>query len=176
MIIKLIPGQKINLTVSAVEEVEGNYGPQYKFSGSTPDDANATLYLNVDTALKQLQRAGYANVDAVVNTTLEVERVEKNGTKYTNLSRVNGAAKQSNAKQPYSSGAPLPWEDGAPEPTTTTVSKLDALLNLYHTIEDNILSVSAKKFATSGVGASPESIAAQIATVFIAAKDRGLAA
>lgn len=74
-------------------------------------------------------------------------------------------------KQPYETGPHIPAIDG---PAPGAVPALDALFNVYSTIESHVLATSPAKFEKAGVGASPESIAAQIATLFIAAKDAGL--
>jgi hypothetical protein len=185
-ILKLIPGQKINLTVRSIEEVEGNYGPQYKFSGATADDANATLFLNVDTALRQLARAGFPSADAVVNTTIEVERVEKNGTKYTNISRLAVAHRV--ATTPAGPGMPQPssppvstngydaqgrdfldrqQETGAPPHVVPNLERLDAIFNTYSACFAFAHRLAHDKM---GADATHEGISAMAATCFIAAK------
>lgn len=187
-IIKLIPGQRIAFGVGGTEIVEGNYGPQIKFSGATPDDGSAVLFLNVEPATRQLERIGLT-VDSVVGQKLEIERVEKNGTKYTNIYKANSGnahmaapvqakpAAPSNAKQPLSSGGPLPWEQeetGAPPADAFPHEKLDHLFRVYSIIEDHVLATSVQKFTKAQVGSSPESVAAQIATLLIAAQKAGV--
>lgn len=177
-ILKLIPGQRIHFTVSAVEQVEGNYGPQYKFDGATPDDANATLFLNVSTAERQLDRIGYS-LTSVVGQTVEIARTEKNGTKYTDINRVNGAvtpraAAPSQPKQGFSSGGPLPYETetgGAPaEPKT---AQWDKLFAAYDVCMDKAISV-ARKMESAQIGSDPSAVAAMAATLLIQADRQGL--
>lgn len=177
-IIKLIPGQRVALTVAKTETVEGNYGPQIKFTGTTPDDHDAALYLNVDTATQQLGRIGYTP-DSVIGHAVEIERIEKNGRKFTNINKLNGApAAASTEKQPYASGGPLPWEQeetGAPpKADALPTDKLDHLFRVYSVIEDHVLKTSVPKFTKADVGTTPESVAAQIATLLIAAQKVGV--
>jgi hypothetical protein len=190
-ILKLIPGQKINLTVRSIEEVEGNYGPQYKFSGATADDANATLFLNVDTALRQLARAGFPSADAVVNTTIEVERVEKNGTKYTNISRLAVAHRV--ATTPAGPGMPQPssppvstngydaqgrdfldrqQETGAP-PADESVSRLDGVLSLHDVCVMHATKSTARILKDAGFTPTAADILAAAATQMIGAQKIG---
>jgi hypothetical protein len=180
MILKLIPGQRINFTVEQVEEVKGNFGPQIKFTGATPDDADAVLFLNVEPATRQLERIGL-DVKSVIGRTVEFERIEKNGTKYTNINRAEQAPAPkpaaSNVKQAVSLGGPLPYElseTGAPP--ITVDPRLSKLFTVYDNCLDHALAVAKEKMDASDVGSSPEAVAAMAATLFIAAKEKGLAA
>lgn len=91
----------------------------------------------------------------------------------------NGAPPRAAApvKQPFSSGAPLPWEGeetGAPPKDEPPHEKLQHLFAVYAACEDHILATSVQKFTKAQVGASPESIAAQIATLYIDARKAGV--
>jgi hypothetical protein len=170
-ILKLLDGQRIHLTVEGVTEVEGKFGPQLKFVGQTPDDPDAALFLNVEPAERQLSRIGYSR-SSIVGQTVEVERVNRNGTLYTNINRANGAVPahpviaNPKAKQAVSLGAPIAGlddvETGAP-PT----EKLDTLFNLYDACFAHAHSLAQR---TLGNDASHEGISAMAATIFIAAK------
>lgn len=181
MIIKLIPGQRIALTVAKTEEVEGNYGPQIKFSGSTPDDHDAAIFLNVETAQQQLSRINLG-VESVIGHTVEIERVEKNGRKFTNINRLDSVAatagnKASTAKQAFAAGGPLPWEQeetGAPPvaaPAKADTGKLDRMFALYDVCLDHAHAVAKKKF---GADVTDEAVAAMTATLYIQANQKGL--
>jgi hypothetical protein len=181
-ILKLIPGQRINFTVEGVSRVDGNFGPQYKFIGQTPDDGDAALFLNIATADRQMDRLGY-DAESIVGETIEVERTEKNGTKYTNFNRSNAspahpvmkaagpgmpqpAAKpvSTSGKQPYESGPRIPAMDG-----DVDVPKLDRLFGLYSACLDHVLAVEVPKLNRASIGASPEAVGAMTATLLIQA-------
>jgi hypothetical protein len=177
MILKLIPGQRINFTVAKTEEVQGNFGPQIKFTGETPDDADAVLFLNVDTAQRQLARIGY-DTQSVIGRTVEFARTEKNGTKYTDINRVSTMPQPhsppvaTSGKAPYSSGGPLPFEQsetGAPPSSAVEVPTLDRVFHTYDVCFDHAYSVAHKKM---GNDCTHEGIAAMAATLFIQAHKR----
>ena len=183
MILKLIPGQRINFTVSNTEEVQGNYGPQIKFTGQTPDDDNAVLFLNVDTATRQLARIGL-DAQSVVGRQVEFARTEKNGTKYTDINKPSAMPQPSvkplttQGKEPYSSGPALPYEveqeTGAPPAVVTNKADgFQRLFSHYDVCMDHALQV-AKKMETAGVGSDPEAVAAIAATLLIQADRQGL--
>lgn len=171
-ILKLIPGQKINLTVRSVERVEGNFGPQLMFTGETPDDSNATLYLNIGPAERQLDRIGLS-AETVIGQTVEIARTEKNGTKYTDINRVNGSPpvqhtpKAAQVKQAYTSGPPIRGldEDGP----AALPSRLDSLFSLYSVCLDHVLAVEVPKLERAKIGASPEAVGSMTATLLIQA-------
>jgi hypothetical protein len=181
MILKLIPGQRIHFTVTNTEEVKGNFGPQIKFSGTTPDDSDAVMFLNVDAAHRQLGRIGL-DTSSVVGRMVEFARTEKNGTKYTDINLpANGAppkAKVDQTPRAYSSGPHIPGidgpyqETGAPPSELTgiphiNINKLDALFGLYDACFAHAHSLAQKSL---GNDASHEGISAMAATIFIAAK------
>ena len=182
MILKLIPGQRINFTVQGVDLVQGNFGPQYKFIGATPDDANAVLVLNVDAAQRQLNRIGM-NADNVAGQTLEFARTEKNGTKYTDINLPSKMPQPAvkplttSGKAPYSSGGPLPYETqsetGAPPVVANKVDGFERLFKHYDVCMDHALHV-ATKMECAGVGSDPEAVAAIAATLLIQADRQGL--
>ena len=176
-ILKMIPGQKIAFTVERVEQVEGKFGPQYAFRGETPDDTDAVMYLNVDAAERQLSRIGLTH-SSVVGQTVEFERTEKNGTKYTNINRTNGAPpvvdfkKLNQQKQAYSSGPALPYEQetGAPPhgESGSVHQKVDKMFSVYDVCLDHAHAVAKRQF---GNDVTDTAVAAMTATLFIAAKE-----
>lgn len=170
--LKLIPGQRVNLRIDGVEQVQGNFGPQYAFKGATPDDQNATLYLNVDTADRQLARLG-RDTSSIVGQTIEVARTEKNGTKYTDFNWPGTAPLQpaprstpqpssrpvsTQGKEPYSAGPVIPGID---------VPQLDDLFNVY-----DVCLGHAQTAARAIPNATPETVASIAATLFIQAAKR----
>lgn len=180
MILKLIPGQRINFTVAAIEEVTGNFGPQLKFVGATPDDANAVMFLNVEPAQRQLARLHLDSYN-VIGRTVEFARTEKNGTKYTDINLpANGTDKpkplSTSGKAPYSSGPALPYETesetGAP-PVANKAEGFQRLFNAYDVCFAHALTKAAL-MDKAEVGSSPEAVAAIAATLLIQADRQGL--
>ena len=163
-ILKLNPGDRVSLTVRTVEVVEGNYGPQYKFSGATSSDKSAVIFLNLEPADKQLDRAGLKSGE-LVGETIDIERVEKNGTKYTNIYRSNGTPRPltTSGKEPYSSGPRIPEMDGSAD-----IPKLDRLFALYGVCLSEAIQ-QAEKLNEAQIGSSPETVASMAATLFIQA-------
>lgn len=186
MILKLIAGQRIAFAIESITEAVGKFGPQLKFQGATPDDSDAALFMNVEPATRQLERIGL-DVGSAIGRTIVVERVDKGGTLYTNFHKAGTTtvAAPSKAKQAFSSGPALPGEESTPptptltgptHPLQTAVEKLDRMFAIYDVIESHVLATSVKKYTDAEVGTTPESVAAQVATLFIEANKRGLAA
>jgi len=176
-IVKLEPGQKQLFEVAGVEQVEGKFGPQFKFTEARGD----IMFLNVDAALRQLGRIGLT-AETSVGYILEFERVEKDGTKYTNINKP-GAAKLAaapTAKQAFTTGGHIPEIDGPytetgapPHEAPSTADKLLKLFQVYDVCFDHALSLAHR---TQGTKATYEGIAAQAATLFIQAAQRGILA
>lgn len=178
MILKLLPGQRINFGVAAIEEVTGNFGPQLKFIGSTPDDQNAVMFLNVDAAQRQLARIGL-DTQSVIGRKVEFARTEKNGTKYTDINLPADKPKPlttSGVKQPYASGPALPYEtesETGAAPTDTKADGFQRLFNAYDVCFSHALQI-AQKMNKEDIGSSPEAVAAIAATLLIQADRQGL--
>lgn len=79
------------------------------------------------------------------------------------------AAPTAPVKQAFTSGGPIAGLDDA-----LPTEKLDRLFAVYSIIEDHILATSVGKFNKADVGTTPESVAAQIATLLIAAQKAGV--
>lgn len=73
-------------------------------------------------------------------------------------------------KQPHAAGPYIPEIDGEPLPT----EKLDHLFAVYAAVEAHVLATSVPKFNQADVGTTPESVASQIHTLFIAATKAGV--
>jgi hypothetical protein len=81
-------------------------------------------------------------------------------------------ARTAPAKQGYSSGPAIAGLDDGSDDLPT--EKLDHLFRVYSIIEDHILATSVQKFTKADIGTTPESVAAQIATLLIAAQKAGV--
>ena len=174
-ILKLEAGQRVTFAVRSTEIVEGKFGQQVKFCGETAD-GEAILFLNIEPARRQLSRISM-DERTVQGQTVEFERVSRDGTLYTNINRVaNGTAPRASApaKQAYSSGPALPYETEQETGAPPAVAGFDKLFAAYSLIEDHVLATSVQKFERAKIGVSPESVAAQIATLLIQADRQGL--
>lgn len=76
------------------------------------------------------------------------------------------------AKAAYSAGPHIPAIDDGSD--ALPLEKLDHLFRVYGVIEDHVLKTSVPKFTKADVGTTPESVAAQIATLLIAAQKAGV--
>lgn len=78
------------------------------------------------------------------------------------------------AKQAFTAGPHIPAIDA--EHPAQPWERLDKLFNVHDLCLDHAIAVSAKKLDASEIGSSPESVVAIAATLFIAAKDKGIGA
>jgi hypothetical protein len=196
-IIKVQQGERYQFTVTSVvrdvPSANPKYKPSHKFVGTTPDDPDACVFMVTTSAERQLARLGLT-LDTVVGETIEFAKPGD----YVDINPVHAyvaprpaasaapraAAPAPQAKQAFSAGVlpidePLYGDVPAQQKAVdaiTTVDRLDRMFKVYGAIESHILATSVKKFEDAKVGASPESVAAQIATLFIQACNKGLAA
>lgn len=91
------------------------------------------------------------------------------------------APQQNTAPQPFSIGGPLPWEDAASAPTPavapTSVSpdQFVQMAQLYSRCVDTAVAISRSSGIAALPGDAASAVAAMSATLFIGAKDRGIA-
>lgn len=183
--ITLVPGAPaVTLTVTSAQTVEGKFGPQVKL-----DSDEGTLYLSETTAQRQLGRIGLT-LQSVVGATIAVEQVVKDGKTYTNINHATAptANAASGSVGGYSpTGVDFLDQQATDEaqavraiqqgaPTTTVAIGMGKLAALYAqcliVASDNV----PKALEAHGVKPTAEAIVAATATLFIAAKERGLAA
>lgn len=150
-ILKLAEGP-VTATITAVEEVEGNFGPQMKFSTDTGD----LLFINALPATKQLARLKL-DLDTVVGATLRFEQVKKNGTTFTNIDMATAGA-------PTAQRAPTAAPARAPLPVD--VPSLGAL---YAQCVDQAMATLGAKCEAAGIAYDATAIQAAAATLFIKA-------
>ena len=150
MIHKLSEGP-LTLTVVGVEQVQGKFGAQVLFHGEDGTD----VYLSEMAAVKQLGRLNL-DLDSVVGQTLYLEQIKKNGTTYTNVSKVNaGAAPAARA--------------AAPQAQAPARMNLDEIAALYGQCVSHALDQLYRQCEDQGIGVNAEAIQAAAATMFIKA-------
>lgn len=170
-----------------LDVVPGQYGAQLRVKGTIEGEADTMLYLpgKMWAVAKALKNAGIIAQDTQVPEEVErataVEIAERAfvltleqvpGQKYANLSaRVTGT---SNGSAP--TPTPRPAVKQATEATengATPEDRVDALFRLYDRCLNRAMSHTAALEAKK-IGDSPEAVSARAATLFIAAKERGL--
>lgn len=173
-ILKLSKGDRARFTVSRVEIANGEHGEQYKFVGSTPTDADAAFFMGMESAERQLGRIGLT-VASVVGQTVEFAKPDK----YIDINKANGTAPAAAAptgKQPFSAGPHVAGIDGdAPtDAQATRVEQLKKLASLHKRCLQFVIDEEIPMLEKPKIGASPESVSALTAQLFIAATQAGL--
>lgn len=190
MILKLTKGTTtpVLLTVTGVvrdvPSTNPRYGPQHKLVGHTPTDPDACIFLSPETAVRQLARVGLT-LDTVPGHTIAISRPGD----YIDFNPASGApvaapvaapaaapAPASNAKQAFTTGPAILGLDtpAAPVAEPSKDERLKAMFALYDKCFDHA-AVTSKRLKAVDIATTHEGIAAQTATLFIAAKERGLA-
>jgi hypothetical protein len=111
----------VTLAVTECVEVEGNFGPQARITGTDDGGAVLTLYEKLDTVNRQLGRCGL-DIDSAVGQRLAFWKEtasNKAGQTFPALRiEANGAAPKAAAprpaattKAPMALGGPMPWEE-----------------------------------------------------------------
>jgi len=143
----------LTMTVVAVEQSEGNYGPQYRFTG---EDGTA-VFVSESSGQKQLARLGLT-VDSVVGKTIYLEQIQKNGTRYTNIALAGaGTATPRPTAAAPAAAAPAPRQ---------SVEELGAI---YQQCVDQAMITIGNRLMDSGTPFDGAVIQAAAATLFIKA-------
>jgi hypothetical protein len=151
-ILKLAEGP-VTATIAATEEVEGNFGPQVKFTTDTGD----TIYVNLLPASKQLARLNM-DVASAVGSTLRFEQVKKNGTTFTNIDKAQDGA-QTAQRAPVAA---------APRAAAAPVD-IPSLAAIYAQCVDQAIAIFGAKCEQAGVSVDATALQAAAATMFIKA-------
>jgi hypothetical protein len=168
------------LTITAIaRDVPSNnvkYGPQHKFIGHTPTDPDACIFLAPESAVRQLARVGLTLDDAVGHTVA----ITRPGD-YIDFSPVGGAAPIAQASP--STPAPAPAAPAAPAAIATPDPALERprkaeqwrkIVVLHKRCLKHVLTDVVPLLDTAKIGASPESVSALTAQLFIEAIHAGL--
>lgn len=172
-ILKLSKGDRARFTVSRVEIANGEHGEQYKFVGATPTDADAAFFMGMESAERQLGRIGLS-VASVVGQTVEFAKPDK----YIDINRANGtgptAVAASAPAASTASGTPTVTAEIAPDPQATKVEQLKKLASLHKRCLQFVIDEEIPMLEKPKIGASPESVGALTAQLFIAATQAGI--
>lgn len=91
-IVKLSAGETLTMVVNAIDEVQGQYGPQYDIQGfASPSGEPVRIYLGTTTADRQFERIGLS-AGGAEGETLTIGKVQKGSKAYVNIDRAGAAA------------------------------------------------------------------------------------
>lgn len=144
----------ITLNVVAVDEAEGNFGPQICFTG----DDGTQVYVSLASATSQLDR-NKLTFETAIGQRLHFEQVKKDGKTFTNINRAGAAS--ANGAAPAAAAAPA--RAAAP---AMTMAELTAL---YGQCVDAAMATIGMKLEGVGVPFDGAVIQAAAATLFIKA-------
>ena len=108
-IVKLDAGESLTMEVTAVEDADGKFGPQYEFQGYDLNGGDEVkIYLNPSTVDRQLARIEHT-LQSVEGAEIVIEKVKKNGKTFVNIDRAAAGARttRQNAPNPRSQEAAL---------------------------------------------------------------------
>lgn len=165
----------ITSIVRDVPPANPKYGAQHKFVGTTPTDPDACIFLAPATADRQLTRLGLT-LDTVVGRTVEFTRPGD----YIDMALPGGSAPvaapaaPTNGKQAVTLGAPIAGLDTPEDVAAAKVDQWKRLCGLHKRCLAFVLETEVPMLDGPKVGASPESVSALTAQLFIAAKEAGL--
>lgn len=142
----------ITMTVVAVDETEGNFGPQVQFTG----DDGTTVYVSLSSATSQLDR-NKLNFETAIGQRLHFEQIKKDGKTFTNINRV-----------PAGVGAPAAAAAAPARPATPALS-MSELTALYAQCVDAAMATIGVKLESAGVPFDGAVIQSAAATLFIKA-------
>lgn len=144
------------LTITGVEEVEGKFGNQWKFTADTGD----LLFLSEMAAARQVARLGLTP-ESCVGQTLVFTQTQKDGKTYNNIALAGSGA-------PAASGAPKAAAAPAPRPAPRMTPEEAAAI--YSRCVDLAMATLGSKLEQAQVPFDGAVIQSAAATLFIACK------
>jgi hypothetical protein len=144
----------ITLNVVAVDQAEGNFGPQICFTG----DEGTQVYVSLSSATSQLDR-NKLNFETAVGQRLHFEQIKKDGKTFTNINRAGTAA----------AVAAAPAGAAAAPVRTAPPMDVPALGAIYAHCVDQAMMQLGTKLEMAGIPFDGAVIQAAAATMFIKA-------
>lgn len=144
----------ITMNIVAVDQTEGNFGPQIQFTG----DDGTTVYVSLSSATSQLDR-NKLNFETAIGQRLHFEQIKKDGKTFTNINRVPAGVGAPAAATP----APAPARAAAP------AMSMQELTALYGQCVDAAMATIGIKLENAGVPFDGAVIQSAAATIFIKA-------
>lgn len=140
----------ITLTVTAVEQSEGNFGPQVRFDGASGD----CVFISEMSAARQLARLNLT-MESVVGKTIHFEQIKKDGKTFVNMSLSSGGA------TPAASPSAAPAYTAAPKQT------IAELAGIYSECVSFAMATLGAKCEEAGIPIDAAAIQSAAATLFI---------
>lgn len=144
----------ITLTVTAVEQSEGNFGPQVRFDGASGD----CVFISEMSAVRQLARLNLT-MESVVGQTIHFEQIKKDGKTFVNMNLSSGGA----------TPAATPAAGVARAIAATHAMPFEDIVALYARCVDAAFSTFGLKCEEAGVAIDATALQASAATLFIKA-------
>jgi len=141
----------IMLNVVAIDQTEGNFGPQVCFTG----DTGTVVYVSLTSATSQLDRLKL-DFETAIGQRLHFEQIKKDGKTFTNINRA-GAATAGEA------AAAAPARAAAPAMSMAEISAV------YAQCVDAAMATIGVKLENAGVPFDGAVIQSAAATLFIKA-------
>ena len=155
MAIHKLANGPITLTVTNVDQSEGNFGPQVRFDGASGD----CVYISEMSAARQLARLNLT-METVVGQTVHFEQIKKDGKTFVNMHLASGG--ETPAAAPSSAGV-------ARAIAATHAMPFEEIVALYARCVDAAFSTFGLKCEEAGVAVDSAALQSAAATIFIKA-------
>ncbi|NBX31372.1 MAG: hypothetical protein EBR07_01385 [Planctomycetes bacterium] len=153
MAIHKLANGPITMTVASVAQKEGNFGPQYCFTGIDGTD----VYVSETAGAQQLGRLNLS-IESCIGATITMGQVKKDNKTFTNFALASADA----------AGTPAPVVN-TPAPAAPKLT-LDELVALYSQCVQNSVMILGAQCEAAGIPMDASAIQAGAATLFIAAR------
>lgn len=154
MAIHKLANGPITMTVASVAAKEGNFGPQFCFTGIDGTD----VYVSEMAGEQQLGRLNLS-VESCIGATITMGQVKKDNKTFTNFALASADA----------AGTPAP--DFATPVSAAPKLTLDELVALYSQCVQNSVMILGAQCEAAGIPMDASAIQAGAATLFIAARN-----
>lgn len=153
MAIHKLANGPITMTIASVAQKEGNFGPQYCFTGIDGTD----VYVSETAGAQQLGRLNLS-IESCIGATITMGQVKKDNKTFTNFALASADA----------AGTPAPVAN-TPAPAAPKLT-LEELVALYSQCVQNSVMILGAQCEAAGIPVDASAIQAGAATLFIAAR------
>lgn len=154
MAIHKLANGPITMTVASVAQKEGNFGPQYCFTGIDGTD----VYVSETAGAQQLGRLNLS-IESCIGATITMGQVKKDNKTFTNFALASADA----------AGTPAPAAAPASAPAAPKLT-FEELVALYSQCVQNSVMILGAQCEAAGIPMDASAIQAGAATLFIAAR------
>lgn len=153
MAIHKLANGPITMTIASVAQKEGNFGPQYCFTGIDGTD----VYVSETAGAQQLGRLNLS-IESCIGATITMGQVKKDNKTFTNFALASADA----------AGTPAPVAN-TPAPAAPKLT-LEEAVALYSQCVQNSVMILGAQCEAAGIPIDASAIQAGAATLFIAAR------